>query len=199
MVPGSAVGSLTGEPVAVPSRSMPDLSREGPFDVRQDASESGASRRVLDSLLGCQYRMTSYEEDTNHSDFSPAYGIHLHNPWLLEYVGAPELARLLSRSPEYWLHHMGHERTLAAALQLQHDAGLILSNLQVLGQFVTSLNRMSSEVMRVAFDREPFPTEAVQFVAPSHRVRWAAHYMAAMGLWRPPSTQGIHGPLPSSS
>ena len=23
--------------------------------------------------------------------------------------------------------------------------------------------------------------------------------MAAMGLWRPPCTQGIHGPLPSSS
>ena len=27
-----------------------------------------------------------------------------------------------------------------------------MSNIQVLGQFVTSLNRMSSEVMRVAFD-----------------------------------------------
>ena len=79
---------------------------------------------------------------------------------------------------------MGRERTLAAALQLQHDAGLILSNLPVLGQFVTPLNRMSSEVMRVAFS---LPTEAVQFVAPSHRVRRAAHYMAVMGLWRPPS------------
>ena len=178
---------------------MPDLSREGPFDVHQDASGSGASPRVLDSLRGCQYSMTSYDEDTNRSEFNPAYGIHLHDQRLLEYVGPPESARLLSRSPEYWLHHMGRERTLSAALQLQHDEGLILSNLQVLGQFVTSLNRMSSEVMRVAFDREPFPTEAVQFVAPSHRVRRAAHYMAAMGLWRPPSTHGIHGPLPSSS
>ena len=102
--------------------------------------------------------MTSYDEDTNRSDFSPAYGIHLHDPRLLEYMGAPESARLLSRSPEYWLHNMGRERTLAAVLQLQDDVGLILSNLQVLGQFVTSLNRMSSEVMRVAFDREPFPT-----------------------------------------
>ena len=109
-------------------------------------------------------------------------------------MGAPESARLLSHSPEYWLHHMGRERTLAVVLQLQHDPGLILSNLQVLGQFVTSLNRMSSEVMRVVFDREPFPTAAVQFVALSHCVRWAAHYLAAMGLWRPPSTQGIHSP-----
>ena len=190
MVPGSVEGSPTGEPVAAPSLSMPDLSREGPFDVHRDTSRSGASPRVLDSLRGCQYRMTSYDEDTSSSEFNPAYGIHLHDPLLLEYVGAPESARILSLSPEYWLHYMGHERTLSAALQLQHDAGLILSNLQVLQQFVISLNRMSSEVMRVAFDREPFPSEAVQTVA---------HYMVAMGLWRPPSTQGIHGPLPSSS
>ena len=76
--------------------------------------------------------MTSYDEENNRSDFSPAYGIHLHDPRLLEYVGAPELARLLSRTPEYWLHHMGRGRTLAAALQLQHGAGLIMSNIQVL-------------------------------------------------------------------
>ena len=47
----------------------------------------------------------------------------------VEYVGAPESARLLSRSLEYWLHHMGRARTLAAALQLQHDAGLISRSL----------------------------------------------------------------------
>ena len=135
MVLGSSVGSLGGEPVAAPSHGMPDLSREGPFDVHQDASEYGATPHVLDSRPGCQYRMTSYDEDVSRSDLSPAYGIHLHNPRLLEYVGAPESARLINRSPEYWLHHMGWDRTLSAALQLQHDAGLILSNLQVLGQF----------------------------------------------------------------
>ena len=129
-------------------------------------------------------------------DIHPAYGIHLR---LLEYVGAPESARLLSRTPEYWLHHMGCEKTLAAALQLQDDAGLIMSNIQVLGQFVTSPNRMSSEVMRVAFDREPFPSDDVQYVTPSHRIRRVAHYMTAMCLWHPPSTQGVHGLLPSSS
>ena len=88
---------------------------------------------------------------------------------------------------------------MSAALQLQHDAGLILSNLQVLGQFVTSLNRMSSEVMWVAFEDEPFPTEPVEFVAPSHGVQRATYYMAAMGLRCPPSTHRIPGPLPSSS
>ena len=188
MVPASVEGSPSGDPVAAASLNMSDLSREGPFDVHQDTPGSGVSPRVLDSLRGCPYCMTSYDEDIKGSEFDPAYGIHLHDPRLLEYVGGPESARILSRSPEYWLHHMGREKTLSAALQLQHDAGLILSNVQVLEQFVTSFNRMSSEVMRVAFDREPFPTEAVQTVAPAHRVRRAAHYLAAMGLWRPPST-----------
>ena len=168
---------------------MPDLSREGPFDVHQDASESWASPRVLDNLPGCQYRMTSYDEHT-------AFICMIHGCWSM-------LVRLSRLDFSAVVRSIGYitwvERTLAAALQLQHDAGLILSNPQVLGQFITFLNRMSSEVMRVAFDREPFPTEAVQFVAPSHHVRRAAHYMAAMGLWRPPSTQGIIGPLPSSS
>ena len=155
------MGSPAGEPVVVPSDGMPDLSREGPFDVHQDTLESRATTQVLDSLPGCQYRMTSYDDDVDRSDLNPAYGLHLRDPRLLEYVGAPESARLLSRTPEYWMHHMGRDRAMSAALQLQHDAGLILSNLQVLGQFVTSLNRM--------------------------------------GLWRPPSTPGVPGPLPSSS
>ena len=50
LVSGSVEGSPTGEPVAAASLSMPDLSREGPFDVHQDSSRSGASPRVLDSL-----------------------------------------------------------------------------------------------------------------------------------------------------
>ena len=168
--------------------------REGPFNVHQDALESGAALQVLDSLPGCQYRMTSYDDDADQSDLNPAYGLHLHDPRLLEYVGAPESARMLSRAPDYWMHHVGRDQAA-----LQHDAGLILSNLQVLSQFVTLLNRMSSEVMQLTFAHKPFPMEAVQSVAPSHRVRRAAHYMSAMGLWCSPSTQGVPVPLSSSS
>ena len=109
---------------------------------------------------------------------------------------APELARLLTRSPEYWLHHRGREKTLSAALQLQHDAGLILSNVQVLQQLVTALKRTSSYVMRVVHDRRPFPTDAMQHVVPTYRVRQADHYMTVMGLWRPPTTPEIRGPVP---
>ena len=84
------------------SSEAPDLSREGPFE-------------------GCQFRMTSYDVEIGGPDFSLAYGVQLHDPRLLEYVGAPESARLMSRSPEYWVHHMGREKARSAALQLQHD------------------------------------------------------------------------------
>ena len=198
VVPGSVVSSPAGDTeVAGDHQGLPDLSLEGPIDVHQDRPVSGASPRVLDGMQGCPYRMMSYGQDSDGPDFSPAYGVQLHDPRFLEYVGALESARLLSRSPEYWLHHLGHEKTLGAALQLQHDAELILSNVQVLQQLVTSFNRTSSEVMRVAFGGAPFPADAMQQVVPSYRIRRVAHYMAAMGLWWPPSSQGVRGPLPS--
>ena len=186
-----------GESDAVWGRlDVPDVSREGPFDIHQGHPNSDASPRLLQGTQGCPFRMTSYDGENGGPDFTPAYGVQLHDPRLLEYVGAPESARLLSRSPEYWVNHMGREKTLSAALQLQHDAGLILSNVQVLQQLVTALNRASSDVMWAVHGRRPFPTNAMQQVMPSYRVRRAAHYMTAMGLWRPPVAPEIRGPLP---
>ena len=177
----------------------PDLSREGPFDACDANHEPGQSPMVLDSMSGCQYRMTSYEDRTNRDDLDPSYGIHLHDPRMMEYMGAPESARLLGRTPEYWLEHMGRERTIQAALRLHHDASLIMTNVQIMSQLVTSFSRTASEVMRTVYDREPFPTSAVDFVKPGRRVRRAAHYMAAMGLWRPTSAPVFPGPISASS
>ena len=138
----ATVSHHDGELDAVRERvNVPDLSREGPFDIHQGHPHSGASPRLCQDTQGCPFRMTSYDVENGGPDFSLAYGVQLHDPRLLEYVGAPESARLLSRSPEYWVQHMGREKTLSAALQLQHDAGLILSNVQVLQQLVTALNR----------------------------------------------------------
>ena len=177
----------------------PDLSREGPFDACDADHDPGQSPMVLDSISGCQYRMTSYEERVNVSDLDSSYGIHLHDPRMMEYMGAPESARLLGRTPEYWLEHMGRERTIQAALRLHHDASLIMTNIQIMSQLVTSFSRTASEVMRTVYDREPFPTSAVDLVTPGRRVRRAAHYMAAMGLWRPTSAPVFPGPISASS
>ena len=140
--------------------------------------------------------MTSYDNEAGGPNFAPEHGVQLHDPRLLEYVGAPESARLTSRSPEYWVHHMGREKALSAALQMQHDAGFIISNVQVLQQLVTALNRTSLDVLRAVYGRYLFLANAIQQVMPSYRVRRKAHYMMAMGLWSPPVNMEIQGPLP---
>ena len=94
---------------------------------------------------------------------------------------------------------MGRERTIQAALRLHHDASLIMTNIQILSQLATSFSRAASEVMRTIHEREPFPTEAVDLVTPGRPVRRAAHYMAAMGLWRPTSAPVFPGPVAASS
>ena len=192
---GQATASRPGMELGVVGESpeVADRSREGPFDIHQDHSRSVASPWLLHL-----FRMTSYDVESDGPNFAPEHGVQLHDPRLLEYVGAPESARLTSRSPEYWVHHMGREKALSAALQLQHDAGLILSNVQVLQQLVTSLNRTSSDVLLAVHGRQPFPSSAIKQVMPSYRVRRAAHYMMAMGLWRPPVGTGVQTPLPSA-
>ena len=195
----SSAGSTSSPLCQATEDISPDLTREGPFDASEVIPEPGQSPLVLNSMPGCQFRMTSYDDRDNRDDLNPEYGIHLHDPRMMEYMGAPESARLLGRSPEYWLEHMGRDRAVAAALRLHHDASLIMTNVQVMSQFVTSLNRTASEVMRTAYDMEPFPTDAVNFVTPGRRVRRAAHYMAAMGLWRPTSAPVFPGPISLSS
>ena len=130
--------------------------------LRESASGPDTPLRSRQDGQGCPFRITSYDMKIEDSGFSPEYGVQLHDPRFLEYVGAPESARLLSRDPEYWVEHMGREKTISAALQLQHDAGLILSNVQILQQLVTALHGASANVMRAVRGHQPFPTQAMQ-------------------------------------
>ena len=150
----------------------------------------------MTGLPGFVYRMTSYQvEDV--ADVDPAFGIQLQHPRFLECIRAPELAQLLGRSPVEWVRMMNRQDDMAAALELQRDAGLMASNLQVLDQYVMSLNRMSSEVLRLAFDPEVFLAHVVNVAAPVPRVHSVATQMAAMGLWQPPIgpewSRAVHG------
>ena len=123
------------------------------------------------------YRFTSYTAPAV-VDTDPTFGIQLHHPRFLEFIGAPESA---------------------AAVNLQRDAGLMSSNLQILCQFVTSLERMSSEVLNLAMGQVVFPSSEVAALSPAPRAARAAHYMAAMGLWWARVDPGGPGPLPTSS
>ena len=81
---GNAVDSLRE------SANVPDVSREGLFDVRRDRPHPDALLHSSQDSQGCPFRITSYDLEIDGSDFSPEYGVQLHDPRLLEYVGAPE-------------------------------------------------------------------------------------------------------------
>ena len=95
------------------------------------------------------------------SDADETYGLQLHHPRFLEFIGVPELARLLNHSPSFWVNHMGEECAMAAAVNLQRDARFMMSNLQILAQFVTALHQMSSEMMSIGIGHVVFPAEEI--------------------------------------
>ena len=155
--------------------------------------------RMTDSRIpGCPYRFLESDE-LPFIEGNPAYGLQLHHPCFLELVGAPESARLLDRAPLYWVEEMGKERAMVAAATLQRDAGVMLSNMQILSQFAMALNRMSFSMMALGLDRSVFPGAEVDALSPAPRERRAAPYMSAMGLWRPQENPTAPRPAPTPS
>ena len=51
------------------------------------------------------------------SDLNPAFGLQLHHPRFLEFVGAPESVCLLYRLPTFLVDQLGEEQVMAAAVQ----------------------------------------------------------------------------------
>ena len=118
---------------------MEDITREGPFDAFASPMDTEDSPLVTTGLPGCPYRIMSYNGPAL-SDMNLAFGLQLHHPRFLEFIGAPESAQLLYHSPSFWVDRLGEECAMAAAVNLQRDTGLMLSNLQIISQFVTSLH-----------------------------------------------------------
>ena len=81
---------------------------------------------------------------------------------------------------------------MAAAIHLQRNAGIMLSNLQILSQFATTLHSMSFQMMVLGIGQSLFPRAEVDDLSPAPRAARAASYMSAMGLWRPGQCQLRH-------
>ena len=88
---------------------------------------------------------------------------------------------------------------MAAAINLQRDAGVMLSNLQILSQFGMAMNRISFSMMALGLGQLLFPKVDVDDLAPSPQAARVASYMLAMGLWHPQTGPGAPGPVPVSS
>ena len=149
-------------------------------------------------LPGCPFRFTPYS-GRSFEDGNPAFGLQLHHPRFLEFVGGTRSARLLCHSPTFWVDQLGREQAMAAAVNLQRDAGIMLSNLQILSQFAMSLSHMSSDMMDLGIGQMVFPHDEVAGLPPATRATRAAKYMTAMGLWRSQTDQTDSGPVPTST
>ena len=93
------------------------MSREGPFDVSASPMDTEDSALICAGLPGYPYRITSYT-GTALSDAGETYGLQLHHPRFLEFIGAPESARLLNHSLSFWVDRLGEECAMTAAVNL---------------------------------------------------------------------------------
>ena len=119
----SAVSTVlaSGVPLdSIPWSTAEDIIREGPFDASDTPIDTEESPLISTGLPGCPYRMTSYT-GTAVADADEMYGLQLHHPRFLEFIGAPESARLLNHSPSFWVNCLGEECAMAAAVNLQRD------------------------------------------------------------------------------
>ena len=66
-----------------------DIVMEGPFDAGATPMETEDSPLISTSMPGCPYRMTSYTGSAI-VDADTRYGLQLHHPRFLEFIGAPE-------------------------------------------------------------------------------------------------------------
>ena len=132
------------------------VTREGPFDAYFSPMDTGDRPLVFMGLPGCPYRITSCTGPAV-ADTNPAFGMQLHHPRFLEFIRAPESARLLYCAPSFWIQCMGEEYAVVAAMNLQRGAGAMLSSLHILSQFVTSLQRMSNEMLELGMGRCGIP------------------------------------------
>ena len=71
---------------------------------------------------------------------------------------------------------------MSCALQLQRDANLMTSNLNVLQQYTLSLHGTASAILQSVFGRHYFPSTAVHDAALVPRVHRASTHMATMDL-----------------
>ena len=120
-------------------------------------------------------------------------------PALPRISGSPGVSAITGPRTSYCMEEMGKERAMVAAATLQRDAGVMLSNLQILSQFAMALNQMSFSMMALGLDRLVFPGAEVDALSPAPRARRAAPYMSAMGLWRPHENPSAPRPAPTPS
>ena len=99
--------------------------------------------------------------DSDYAVPSGEYGLPMHHPWLLEWIGVPQSASLLEIGGGRWLDNLSRDQAMAAAVHLQRDVGLMQTNLDVLDQYTLSLQGTASKMNALCLGARDFPVEEV--------------------------------------
>ena len=133
---------------------------------------------------GRAFRHTTYREE-DHALPLGGFGVQLNHPQFLEWVGAPDSAKLLEMSPGQWVDPLFRDKAMSAVVQLHRDACLMNTNLKILEQYALSLHSAASKILEKTIGGYPYTVAAVAAGAKGPRARRASVHMEAMGLWRP--------------
>ena len=113
------------------------------------------------------------------------YGLPLHHPRFIEWIGVPQSAGLIEISGGQWVDKLSRDQAVMAAVHLQRDVGLMQTNVDVLDQYALSLQKAASRMIDICLGPCMYPAEEVAAGALGPRIRRAAVQMEGMGLWRP--------------
>ena len=119
-----------------------DATREGllergrRFEAVASPMDTEDNPLVTTGLPGCPYRIMPYAGPAL-ADMNPAFGLQLHHPRFLEFIGAQESVRLLYHSPTFWVDRLGEEHAMAAAV----NRGTLALCCQTFKFFHSSLRR----------------------------------------------------------
>ena len=130
------------------------LSREGPFL----SEPSSSSLNCFGD--GCAFRNTTYHP-SDYTKPSGEFGVPLHHPRFLEWIGVPESANLLEMGLGMWLHSLSRYQAMDAALQLHRDVCPMTTNLDVLDQYVLCLQGTASKILELGLEPRGFPSAEV--------------------------------------
>ena len=97
---------------------------------------------------GCAFRKMTYRP-LDYTKRSGEFGVPLHHPGFLEWIGVPESASLLEMGPGMWLHYLSRDQAMDAALQLHRDVCLMTTDLEVLDQYVLCLQSTASKILEL--------------------------------------------------
>ena len=100
-----------------------------------------ADREVPVPRWRLAYHVSDYAEPTGD------YGLLLSHPRFVEWIGVSQSAGLLELSGGQWVDKLSREQAVTAAVHQQRDVRLMQTNVDVLDQYVLSLQKAASRII----------------------------------------------------